>query len=132
MAEFVARGASTGLSFDSVFEMYLGGYETAHKVVIINDSQITDDDLKPLDNAPLTRRLILTNSQITDDGLSHLKNLKRLKNLDLTGNKNITDAGLVHLEGLNELNQVVLIGTQVTPVGVKRLQSKLPKAKILF
>jgi hypothetical protein len=69
-------------------------------------------------------------SQITDDGLAHLKNLRQLEFLDLKKNKRLTDAGLVHLEGLKNLDQLILIGTQVTPAGVKQLQQKLPNTKI--
>ena len=56
-------------------------------------------------------------------------NLPELDFLDLRRNK-ITDAGLVHLEKLSKLKNLYLIGTQVTPAGVSKLQKKLPDAKI--
>ena len=130
MAEIQAQGASTSVTFGSYAEAIILQGRKADNVVILDNPQLTDDDLKALDNAPLTRSLYLVGSQITDDGLVHLRNLKQLETLDLKKNKRLTDAGLVHLEGLKNLDQLILIGTQVTPAGVKKLQQKLPNTKI--
>jgi hypothetical protein len=130
MAAIQASGAETSVTFYSWAEAVALQGRKADNVVILDNPQLTDDDLKALDNAPLTRSLYLVGSQITDDGLVHLKNLRRLEILDLKKNKRLTDAGLVHLEGLKNLDQLILIGTQVTPAGVKQLQQKLPNTKI--
>jgi len=130
MAEIQAQVASTSVTFYSWAEAVALQGRKADNVVILDNPQLTDDDLKALDYAPLTRSLYLVGSQITDDGLVHLKNLKQLEQLDLKKNKRLTDAGLVHLEGLKNLKMLILIGTQVTPAGVKKLQQKLPNTKI--
>lgn len=130
MAEIQARGGQTSVAFDSWAEAVALGGRKADNLVIFDKTQLTDDDLKALDNATLIRSLAIVGSQITDDGLAHLENLKQLEYLDLKKNKRLTDAGLVHLEGLKDLDQLILIGTQVTPAGVKKLQQKLPNTKI--
>ena len=42
----------------------------------------------------------------------------------------ITDAGLVHLRGLKQLETLSLEKTKVTPEGIKRLRTALPKVRI--
>ena len=130
MAEIQARGAQTSVVFDSWAEAIALGGRKADNLVIFDKTQLTNDDLKALDNAPLIRSLTIVGSQITDDGLVHLENLQQLELLDLKKNKQLTDAGLVHLEGLKNLKQLILIGTPVTPAGVKKLKQKLPDTKI--
>lgn len=132
MAELKELGASTSVTFDSHAEAIALQHRKADNMIIFDVPQLTDDDLKALKNAPLTRSLVVVGTQITDAGLVHLRNLKQLKELDLKKNKNITDAGLVHLEGLKDLDLLILIGTGVTPAGVKKLQQKLPNTKIAF
>ncbi len=130
IAEIQSRGGQTSVTFDSIAEAIALGHRKADNMVILNDTQITNDDLKALENAPITRSLSIAGSQITDDGLVHLKNLKQLEYLDLKKNTRLTDAGLTHLEELKSLKQLILIGTQVTPAGVQKLQQKLPNTKI--
>jgi hypothetical protein len=130
MAELKVQGASTAVVFDSWAEARFFFEHKAENSVILNQTRLTNDDLKALENAPLTRSLTLVGSQVTDDGLVHLKNLQQLEVLDLKKNKQLTDAGLVHLEGLKNLKLLILIGTRVTPAGVKKLQQKLPDTKI--
>lgn len=132
MADLKAQGAMTSVTFDSYVEAIALQGRKAENMVIFDSPQLTDDDLKLLQNAPLTRSLSVVGSQITDDGLVHLKNLEQLEFLDLKKNKRLTDAGLVHLEELTSLKQLILIGTQVTPAGVQKLQQKLPHTKIYF
>jgi hypothetical protein len=130
IAEIQARGGQTSVTFGSSAEAIALGGRKADNSVVFDIIQLTNDDLEGLEHAPLTRSLVVVGSQITDDGLVHLKNLKQLEYLDLKKNKQLTDAGLVHLEELKNLKLLILIGTQVTPAGVKRLQQKLPHTKI--
>ena len=132
MAEIQARGAETSVTFDSWAEAIALGGRKAENFVSFDIIQLTNDDLKLLEHAPLTRSLVVVGSQITDEGLAHLKNLKRLEFLDLKKNKGLTDAGLIHLEELTNLKELILIGTQVTPAGIQKLQQKLPHTKIYF
>ena len=98
IAEIQARGANTSVTFHSWAEAIALGGRKAENSVSFDIIQLTNDDLKPLEHAPLTRSLVVVGSQITDDGLVHLKNLKQLEFLDLKKNKQLSDAGLVHLE----------------------------------
>lgn len=132
VAKLKVLGASTSVTFDTHAEAIALQGRKADNVIYFNSPQTTDDDLKVLENAPLTRGLYLAGTQISDAGLFHLRDLKQLKELDLKKNKRITDAGLVHLEGLKDLDLLILIGTGVTPAGVKKLKQKLPNTKIAF
>jgi hypothetical protein len=104
----------------------------AENVFFLDDKHIRDDDLKIFASAEMTRSLHLLHNEITDEGLVHLKNLRHLQFLDLRHNHEITDEGLKHLENMPEMEQLILIGTKVTPAGVKKLQTKMPNAKIAF
>lgn len=104
----------------------------ADNMFFLNEKRIRDDDLKIFASAEMTRSLHLFKNEITDSGLVHLKNLRHLQFLDLRQNPEISDQGLTQLEDLKELEQLILIGTKVTPAGVKKLQQKLPNTKIAF
>jgi hypothetical protein len=60
-------------------------------------------------------------SSITDQGLVQVGGLKKVHDLDLSGNKGITDAGLVHLRGLESLHSLNLSGASVTDAGLAHL-----------
>ena len=129
----VAMGGTAQPSFSSTSPVSVileGG--NAPNLFILNDMGVNDDDLTLFESAPTTRGLFLFNNNITDRGLVHLRYLKELETLDLRRNPGITDAGLVHLEGLSNLKNLHLIKTGVTPVGVSKLQQKLPKTKIAY
>ena len=49
--------------------------DDAPNVFFLSSKGITDDDLKLLESAPVTRGLFLFENRITDDGLVHFKNL---------------------------------------------------------
>ena len=132
MVELKAHGATTSVTFGSSAEAIVLQGRKADNVVLLDNPELTDDDLQGLKNAPLTRSLTIVGSRITDKGLVYLKNLRQLELLDLKKNPQITDAGLEHLEELKNLEKLILIGTSVTPAGVKRLQQALPNTKIVF
>ena|SRR5687768_553150 len=132
MVELKAHGATTSVTFGSSAEAVVLQGRKADNVVLLDNPELTDDDLQGLKNAPLTRSLTIVGSRITDKGLVHLRNLRQLELLDLKKNPQITDAGLVHLEELENLEKLILIGTSVTPAGVKKLQRALPNTKIVF
>ena len=74
-------------------------YVNEVEVLWLDDTEITDDGLAPVEHLIGLQILTLEDSQVTDAGLAHLQGLTGLENLNLTGTQ-VTDAGLVHLEGL--------------------------------
>ena len=78
------------------------------------------------------RVLGLADNRITDEGLAHLEELTKLEQLDLEDNPEITDEGLEHLDGLIRLKVVDFLGTNVTKVGVSKLQKALPNTQIVL
>ncbi len=92
-------------------------------------TEVTDTDLKHLEDLPEIRNLGLSKTPITDAGLDHLKGLTQLHWLRLR-NTQITDAGLEHLRNLTQLQHVDLRGTQVTENGVQKLRQELPNCLV--
>ncbi len=95
----------------------------------LSKTEVTDAALKPLASLERLVRLDLHGTQIGDAGMKHLSGLKHLRYLNLYGTQ-VTDAGLQSIGNLKGLKDVYLWGSKVTPKGVKKLQDKLPKAKI--
>ena len=75
--------------------------------------------------------LCLNDTDLTDDDLKHLKGLTGLYWLYLNDTQ-ITDSGLVYLQGLTELRHLHLYGTKVTEEGVYNLKEDLPVCKIYY
>ena len=92
-------------------------------------TEVTDTDLKHLEDLPEVRSVGLSKTRITDAGLDHLKGLTQLQWLRLR-NTPITDAGLKHLRNLTRLQHVDLRGTQVTENGVRKLRQELPNCLV--
>jgi len=84
----------------------------------LNNTKVTDSDLKGLKELKGLQWLDISNTQITDAGLKELRELKGLRHLALQ-NTQITDAGLKELKGLQTLN---LYGTHITDAGLKYLK----------
>ncbi|HEV3003669.1 MAG TPA: hypothetical protein VGX78_04380, partial [Pirellulales bacterium] len=66
----------------------------------------------------------------TDDALEHVGKLRSLRILDLANTKVSAD-GLSHLKGLVKLEHLTLTGTQVNKSAVEKIQSALPKCRIV-
>ena len=64
-----------------------------------------------------------------DDDLRTVAEIEWLRGLFVHSHR-LTDAGLEHLHKLRRLEEVTLLGTQVTPAGIKRLQDALPECEI--
>ena len=71
--------------------------------VEFDGTNVTDTDLKHLEDLPQIRSLSLSKTQIADAGLENLKGLTRLQWLYLQ-NTQITDAGLEHLRNLTQVD----------------------------
>jgi hypothetical protein len=68
---------------------------------------------------------------IADDGLVILRQASDAEALDLS-NTNVNDASLNHLEGLSRLRVIDVRETDVTAIGIARLQKMLPDTKIYW
>lgn len=91
----------------------------------LSNSELTDDDLKPLAQLPNLSRLRLEKNNISDEGLLHLTGLNNLESLNLYANP-ISDSGLMHLQKMPALKKVFLWQTAVTELG----KSNLKDAKV--
>ena len=68
--------------------------------------------------------------QITDVGLRALRGHRQLRSLNLVGAK-ITDDGLQHLSQLEQLESLRVGNTRLSDAAVERLQSQLPRCRII-
>jgi Leucine-rich repeat (LRR) protein len=139
------------VSFDYEFNIFNGGYyqipnarlpgpvwlrgllgDDFFRTIIFMEfdgTNVTDTDLKHLEELPQIRSLGLSKTQITDAGLENLEGLTQLHWLRLQ-NTQITDAGLEHLRNLTQLESVDLGGTKVTENGRQKLQQELPNCLV--
>ena len=85
--------------------------------------QVTDVDLKRLNNLTTLTSLNLGGTGLTDAGLKELHKLKNIATLNLAGNHFVTDAGLAELKKLENLTAINLGGTAITDAGLKELKS---------
>ena len=73
--------------------------------------------------------VILNNTNITDEDLKNVVQLEDVRAVDLS-NTEITDEGLKKFEKLKSLETVTVANTKITPEGIERLEKALPKAKV--
>jgi len=121
-------GSVVGLDFEyePVDEFSLAGVDSLHDLteLRLSATEITDSDLRHIQDATSIEELTLRATDITDDGLRHLKKLTRLRELALSGTK-VSDAGLRHLQMLEGLEYLELEETQVTLSGACQLAQRL-------
>lgn len=97
----------------------------------LSDFAVRDEHLAHVaPHAGLTS-LDLSGSPVTAKGLSHLSGLKQLKHLNLRGAA-IADKDLEVLLPLEGLADVCLSQTRVTDEGVRWLEDRLPRVKVIF
>jgi len=99
-------------------------------VVQVYISPATKAELEKLKSFKELRVLYCGYCAFTDADLEALGDLTNLQVLTLTWGAQITDKGLEHLKGLTNLRQLYLDTTEVTDVGVKKLQRSLPNCEI--
>ena len=90
-------------------------------VLRLDGTGITDQGLKIVGARRKLRHLYLGNTAVTDAGIRELRNLKDLSILNLNKTQ-VTGAGLAALTGCKELQEVTLIGAAVTNDGLKGLK----------
>jgi Leucine-rich repeat (LRR) protein len=97
-----------------------GGDEMFIEVVAVHleDTQVTDDDVRCLEGLPSVRVLNLSRTKITDKALALLSGLENLEALTLDGTA-IDGSGLAHLEHLPRLEELSLAGCSITDAGLK-------------
>lgn len=96
----------------------------------LRGTAITDAGLAALKYTPQLEFLGLSRTAVTDAGLTQLEHLSQLRYLTLA-ETSITDAGLTALGRLKSLEGLNLKGTQLTRDGLNRLQSDLPRCRIV-
>ena len=74
--------------------------------------------------------VILARTQVTDSDLKDLQELKDLQKLQLF-ETDITDAGLKDLKELKGLQALNLSSTEITDAGLKELREALPNTEIV-
>jgi serine/threonine protein kinase len=88
------------------------------------------NDLQSLPTRFWIEGIYLEESDVSDADLKQFATLRNLRTLRLNGTQ-ITDVGLSHLSGLKALVELHVERTNVTDAGVAELQKALPKCKII-
>jgi hypothetical protein len=70
-------------------------------------------------------------SDVTDAELRYLEDLTELDWLCLA-DTTISDAGLEHIARISRLQWLTLTNTKVTPAGIEKLQQALPNCTIMY
>lgn len=96
----------------------------------LRETLITDQGLEAVAALEHLEFLGLTGTLVTDAGLPQLKSLRRLRFLTL-GHTSVSDDGLDAIAECTTLEGLNLNGTSVTAAGLVRLQSRLPKCRIV-
>lgn len=91
----------------------------------IQNSDISDNDLKLLVNSDRLRNLILKNTKISNAALSHIARIKSLERLNLSHTA-ITDDLMSELGKLPNLSGLYIAGTAITDEGIKNLCRNAP------
>lgn len=97
--------------------------------LILEYTQITDDELIHIKQLKNLKNLSLDGTQITNEGLAHIKGLTNLEKLFLN-NTQVTDEGLTHIKKLTNLEELFLENTQITDESAKELTKALPHCVI--
>jgi len=110
-------------------ELYLPMIET---LSLGNNKNITDNGLKYHVKMKSVKWLsLMVCPNITDDGLRNLSIMSTLDALDLRGCNGITNSGLKYLSEMKNVKEILLGGCKnITPNAVKKLQLKIPNAKV--
>lgn len=100
------------------------------KMVRLNETKISGRGLVHVTHQPGLWFLELRDCAVTDAGVAPLQICRGMRFLNLNGNSSITDAGLEHLENLSNLINLGVAETNVSEEGVDRLQNALPRCNI--
>jgi hypothetical protein len=98
--------------------------------LVLSHARISDAGLKHLNGMTKLLDLWLDHTDISDAGLENLKGLTKLESLVLSRTQ-VSDAGLNSLKGLTQLQTLCLNNTRVTDAGIEDLQKSLPKCQIV-
>ncbi|MEC7555770.1 MAG: hypothetical protein VYA32_01270, partial [Planctomycetota bacterium] len=112
-----------GATFDTVTLESLARITTLEDLVL-DESNISDTDLKLLSTLTRLKRFSLARTPITDNGLAHLSELPVLTTLILNSSYRVTDKGLETLGRMKHLEDVSLLDTTVTLPGLVSLSGR--------
>ena len=99
------------------------------KQLFLEGTKVTDASLPLIGGFKQLESLDLSRLPVTDNGLAAVVGLRNLKTLFLTGCQ-VSDACLPHLRGLKQLEMLDAEGSWITPDGIKKLRTTLPKLKL--
>ena len=105
--------------------------QTGLRVLDVSQSGITDAGLPAVGTCSQLVYLNLFGTAVTDAGLEHLTNLQKLRFLYLGGTQ-VTDAGLETLRKCKGLEYIHLTGSAVTPEGAAKLRNQVPWVQVDF
>jgi hypothetical protein len=90
-----------------------------------DNNQTTDDALPHLPGFPRLKLLLLQDTQATDDGLKFVGQLSQLERLYIWNGRSVTDEGVGHLKSLTKLNYLHLSQASITDEAISHL-SEIP------
>ena len=105
--------------------------EVSEQIISLNlaKTDVTDADLKAINDFPHVEKLFLQQTAITDNGIQQLKNLDYLSYLNLYQTK-ITDKSLDFLSQFKRLKKLYLWQTSTSSEGVAKFVNSKPKATV--
>ena len=92
--------------------------ELGNIVLVLNDTQITDQGLKAIADVNCMHLLRVASTKVTDSGIGHLKNLAELTGLDVS-NTAVTQAAISDLN--KSLPQLIIYTDSVRSFDMDKL-----------
>jgi len=92
----------------------------------LNNTDLTDNALEIIGQIRSLRYLGLNETRITDSGMRHLAGLHQLQELHMAMCPHVTEDGLEQLAVIPALTKIVVYGSGVTRVGVRKARRAFP------
>jgi hypothetical protein len=87
----------------------------------LNETNVTDDGMRYLEDMPSLRYLFLNHTRISSAGLAHIKGLRNLESLSLV-NTDVGDEGMKYLAELSHLEYLDVCRTRVTDDAIPHIK----------
>ncbi len=96
----------------------------------VSGTKITNRGITSIATAAQLRLLDVGFTEVDDDGLTSLTRLRELRYVSFLGCR-VTDRGIASLAKMTSLREVYLSETNISAVAVARLQTLLPKCRVV-